>query len=145
MVRGKKKILSYAERQTLEDSKREAEDTLKAKKEFGVGTPASNIDEDHIKKEISHLDREIQAGTPSKVSGAAKDKLASRSNELASFIKEGMPSRDEMRNPSKNPGAVGKHMNWNKRTAAAVQEYKQLQRRLNPEAPINVESFRRDK
>jgi len=50
MVRGKKKILSYSERQTLEESKREAEDTLKAKKEFGIGTPASNIDEDRIRR-----------------------------------------------------------------------------------------------
>ena len=144
MVRGKgtKKILSYSERQGLEDAKKEAVAVLKESQEPGV---SRGVDQSAIKREIAHLDREIHEGTAPNIRGASKDRLASRSQELKAKIEAGMPSRFEMDHPAKSPGAVQKHMRWSQRNKEAIKEYKQIQRNLNPDAPVNIESFRKDK
>ena len=144
MVRGKgtKKILSYSERQNLQDAKRDAENVLKESQEPGR---SRGVDQAAVKAEIAHLDRAIHEGSVGRIAGSAKDTMAKRAQELKEQISGGMPTRYEMDHPAKCPGAVQKHMSWDRRTAAQREEYKQIQRRLNPDAPVNVESFREDK
>ena len=144
MVRGKgtKRILTYAERLQLQEQKNDAEALKKEAQEPGR---SRGVDVSKINAEIAHLDKELHEGTAGNIRGVTKDKLASRAKELEKEIKEGMPTRAEMRFPSQNPGAVGKHMSHTERTKAAVKEYKQIQRQLNPDAPINIDSFRKEK
>ena len=144
MVRSKKKILSYSERVGLEDQKREAEATLREAATPGT-THGGEINRAKLQGEIQHLDKEIHDGTAPRVGGVAKDRMAKRAKELESRISEGMPTREEMAHPGKNPGAVHKHLRWSERNKGSINEYKDLQRRLNPDAPINIESLRRNK
>jgi hypothetical protein len=56
-----------------------------------------------------------------------------------------MPTRDEMRFPAKNPGAVRKHMAWSTKNAQRIERYRYIQRVLNPDDPRSVENLRREK
>ena len=142
MVRGKKRILTYAERMGLEDEKKDL--TALAKEGNSEGR-SRGVDTESIKRQVAHLDREIKEGTAGRISGVSKDKMAGRSRELEDKIREGMPSRYEMDHPAKSPGAVRKHMSWDQRNKAAIKEYKDIQRRINPDAPANIEELRKDK
>jgi hypothetical protein len=70
-------------------------------------------------------------------------RMVARSRALLSKILVGMPSQEEMRKAP--PGAVDKHMSWEKRNKAAIVEWKNLQLRLThakePEA-ANLERHR---
>ena len=57
-------------------------------------------------------------------------RMVARSGELLSRILAGMPSQEEMRKAP--PGAVDKHMGWEKRNKPAIMEWKNLQLRLRP-------------
>ena len=148
MVRGKgtmKKVLSYSERQAIGDEKKELESVLREKQDYGHGTTASNIDEGALKRQVSRLDQVLAEGAVPRVSGSNKDRMASRSREIEEILKIGMPTRYEMDHPAKSPGAVRKHMSWDARNRANIEEYKQIQRTLNPDAPVNIEELRREK
>ena len=56
--------------------------------------------------------------------------MAARSKTLLDQILTGMPSQEEMRKAP--PGAVDKHMGWEKRNKPAIMEWKNLQLRLRP-------------
>ena len=151
MVRSKKKLtddgrsFTIAETQSLMDDKREIEATIKHI-EANPGTAGKErIDIGALKKQATHIDRMIHDGAPKTPRGAKKDEAQSRAEELKKTIMEGMPSKGEMDHPSKHPGALHKHINWSKRTDAAVREYKEIQRRLNPSDPtaVDIERLRR--
>ena len=76
-------------------------------------------------------------------SGEEEGRMVSRSRELLNSILEGMPSQEEMRKAP--PGAVTKHMQWEKRNKAKIAEWKNIQLRLShgedPEA-ANLERHR---
>jgi hypothetical protein len=127
---------------TLEDQKREAEAALK---EAQVPGRARELDQGALKQEINHIDKALHDGRAPRLSGNKKDSLAKEAKNLAEQIKEGMPTREEMSHPSRHPGAIAKHLNWDKRNAEKIQRYKEIQRQINPEAPINIESLRRAK
>lgn len=55
-------------------------------------------------------------------------RMVARSSYLLNKILVGMPSQEEMRKAP--PGAVDKHMGWEKRNKAYIQEWKNLQLRL---------------
>jgi len=146
MTRGKgkvKEILSTTEREVLQGERRELQDALK--NEYGVGTSAQQIDKDKIKKQIDNIDRAIADREPPKVRGAEKDAMAKESERIEEELREGMPTRDEMRYPVRNPGAVRKHMNWDKRNSEKIERYRYIQRVLNPDDPRSVENLRKDK
>jgi len=148
MTRGKGKnveILSPSERQVLEDEKRELQDSLKEADQYGKGTAAEQMDRSTIKKQIDRIDHEIDSRQAPKVRGAAKDDLVKEAEELALRLQENMPTKDEMRYPVKNPGAVRKHMNWCKKNAVNVERYRYIQRIINPEDPRSVENLRKEK
>lgn len=73
-----------------------------------------------------------------------KDQAAIRARELRDDILIGMPTQEEMRrNP---PGAVSKHMRWEKGNKAKILEWKQLVQRLDPDSDdrdlANLERYR---
>ena len=149
MTRGKGKyILSASERQGLEDDKRELETALKDAEsgEYGKGTKAS-VDTDAIKREISRIDHALDDGKAPKLSDTKKDELVKEAQALKERFMQGMPTRFEMDHPSRCPGAVHKHLNWDKRTAADRNRYKEIMKILDPDDPTatDIEKFRLEK
>ena len=140
-------ILSDGEKRALRDEKSELENTLKLAQsgEYGKGTRAQ-VDENYLKNKIKHLDSELIKGSAKNLRGGDKDRLASEAKDLAERMREGMPTRDEMLRPEKNPGAVMKHVNWDKRNKQNIQRWKQINRQLNPDDPTtsNIEKLRRN-
>jgi hypothetical protein len=135
--------LSPAETQSLQDEKRELEATVREIEQEGAGD--GRVDLNKIRTEISRLDNIIGDRTPTRVSGSQKDKLHSEEKSLEASIALGMPTRDEMARPTKNPGAVRKHMEWCKRNQNAIKRYVQIQRELRPNEPKSIEVLRREK
>lgn len=72
---------------------------------------------------------ELQAPKPP-ATAEEEGRMVARSKQLLGEILEGMPSQEEMRKAP--PGAVDKHMGWEKRNKLRILEYKNLQLRLNP-------------
>ena len=60
--------------------------------------------------------------------GEEEGRMVARSEQLLSEIIQGMPSQEEMRKSP--PGAVDKHMGWEKRNKAKIQEWKNIRLRL---------------
>lgn len=147
MPKPKPQILSQNELQTLKDEKTEIDNTLHAieKEGTGKGTPAEQIDRGKLRAESARLDKMIHQGVPQKIRGAEKDKLYAEAKALEEKIKEGMCSRDEMNNPSKNPGCIRKHYEWERRNKQDIQRWKQIQRQLEHADPTisNIERLRR--
>jgi len=152
MVRGKgrtgrkvvRQVLTPSEIQTLKADRNEAAAMLKEAEGYGDGGPGSQMDKARVQAEVRKLDKAIEDGSPRKMRGGDKDKINDRAKELASSIQEGMPTRDEMRNLRDNPGAPFKNLEWQKRNAQKIQEYKQIMRRLEPGDPMasNIENLR---
>ena len=135
--------LSESERVGLEDQKRELQSELDAQEKYGAEGIA--IDTGKIKKQIAGIDHAIQIRTPGKIRATEKDKLHKEEQQLEESIATGMPTLYEMRQPSKNPGAVRKHMSWTDRNKDNVKRYRQLQRMLRPGEPKSVENLRKDR
>jgi len=147
MVRGKgiKEILTPAEKEALNDQKRELETTLKEKKEYSGSTAGQSIDENRIKREIGRIDKAIADREPPRLNAVRKDKLAKELSEIEGRLSQGIPSRYEMDHPEKNAGAVRKHMRWTDVNRADIMRYKHLQRTLNPDNPESYERLRKEK
>ena len=153
MVRAKKKpvvpkeYLSPSEREGLEDDKRELEVQLKEidQEGYGAGGPGSQVDKSRLQREIGQIDTAIHSRSPEKLRGVEKDRLYKREKELEEVLAEGMPSWYAMRNPTKNPGVVRKHMAWLNRNNAAIEEYRQIQRQLRPFDPKSYEELRKER
>jgi hypothetical protein len=144
-VRRQQETLSNTEKDTLKQERRDLEGQLNELKEFGQGTPAAQIDQSAIKKQIDRIDRAIEERAIPKVSGSRKDDMAKEAREIEARISEGMPTRDEMDHPARNPGAVRKHMSWLNRNTPAIERYRTIQRTINPDNPESVERLRKDK
>ena len=150
MVRGKgtvKRMLTEGEKQDIKGQVQEAQETLREMKKYGSGTPADAISTANLEKKINHYGKVLEDGTPRAVRGARKDGMAERAQELKKQIVDGMPTRNEMDHPAKCPGAVHKHMKWDKRNKEAVREYKNIMRTLEPGDPTatDLEKFRKEK
>ena len=144
-VKAPKEILSEAEKQTLQEEKRSLQDALKEAGQYGVGTQAEQMDKATIQKQIDRIDQAIVSREAPRVRGSEKDDLIKEAEAIENELREGMPTRDEMDHPAKNPGAVRKHMNWSSRNNAKIERYRYIQRIINPEDPRSVENLRRDK
>ncbi len=142
----KKQLLGSGEIENLKEEKRELENALRESEGYGSGT-GRDINRGAIQNQIKKLDNAIDMGTPGKIPGRTKDQLAARAKELETQFEQGMPTRDEMSRPGKNPGAVKKHMMWLKRNEfnGSVDEYRQIQRTLNPGEELSIERLRKDK
>jgi len=137
-----KEYLSQREIEGLEDEKRELESTLYESDGYGS---SEQVDKGKLKSEINRLGAAIHHGTPSQIRAVEKDKLVKEEKELEVVISEGMPTWHEMHQPTKNPGAVRKHIAWSKRNIANIDRYKQIQRILRPLEPKSIEVLRKEK
>jgi hypothetical protein len=128
--------------QNLQDEKRELEATLR-EVEGGAGDGRVNVGA--IKGEIQSLDTAIHERTAPKTTIITRDRLVIEEKELEKAIAEGMPTQDEMRRPSRNPGAVRKHLAWNERNLQRIERYVEIQRTLRPLEPKSIEVLRKEK
>ena len=147
MTRGQKKqreFLSPSELQGLKDEQAEIRSVIKEVEE-GAGTGSKQADVGQLNREVRRIDKVIEERMPEKIHGIAKDNMAKEEKALEERIAEGMPTRDEMRYPTKNPGAVRKHMEWDKRNAANISRYVYIQRQLRPDEPKSIEVLRKEK
>ena len=97
-----------------------------------------------IVKIIGRVENTLHEYTPPDITGENADVLSRMSGELKTSMLHGMPSGEEMRkNP---PGAVGRHMAWERRNGDNIQAWKNIQLMLNAGADdpdlCNIESFR---
>ena len=136
-----KQVLSSTEVDNLVAEKKELEGVLRDADEAGAG---KSVDRAQINRQIAHVDAQIKQSTPARVSGSSRDRMASESKELEAKIKQGMPTREEMMKPNHNPGAIDKHIRWERSNAGNIAQYKALQRQLNPGDPRagSVENLR---
>ncbi len=88
----------------------------------------------NMAKRRSRLEAQIDAYAPKPFKEEELDKAIALSNELESKIREGMPTSAEMRrNP---PGAVSKHIGWQKTKSKMVQAWKTVQLRLRESGAV---------
>lgn len=93
-----------------------------------LGSPAIQ-DKGAVKAQLTRVQKALREQTPPKMTPLTQDKIVARGKELEEKISEGMPSSEEMRkNP---PGAVGKHMRWEKMNKANIMEWKNTQIAMN--------------
>jgi hypothetical protein len=144
-AKGHKELLTPAELADLNGQKRELEDSLKERKSYGAGTQAEQLDTGKIQQQINRIDKAIADREPRKITGLEKDAMVREAIELEEKLKEGLPTRDEMDKPSKNPGAVRKHMRWLDRNQANIERWRYIQRIINPYDPKSVENLRKEK
>lgn len=148
MVRGKghkvQEVLSVSEKDDLLSQKRELQDSLKEKKSYGIGTQAEQIDEVKIRRQIQHIDDAISSREV-KTTGPQKDALIKEEAALAEQLQVGLPTRDEMDHPARNPGAIRKHMSWTVRNQANIDRWRYIQKVLRPDDPRSIENMRREK
>ena len=140
-------VMSHSELASVKDERRSAESALKEmeREDYGKGGKGEEIDRGRLRKEAkryANLEEQHNASAPT---GAAKDRLAKKAEELRDKIRDGMPSKAEMNNLRRHPEAPTKNLAWEKRNAGSLQEYKQVMRRLERDNPYaaSVERFRR--
>jgi hypothetical protein len=143
--KGHGEILSAAETESLRGEQQEAINALKEKESYGKGTAAEQMNEASLRRQIKNIEDQIQARQMPKVSGIEKDRMVKELEELKETLQIGLPTRDEMDKPSKNPGAVRKHLNWQAKNGKNVERWRYLQRVLHPDDPQSIEQLRREK
>jgi hypothetical protein len=141
MVRGKgiqASTLSASELADLKGQREEIAETLKAADgtdKFGAGTRAEGIDRVALQRQDNRLRDAIDAGSPKRLTGNTKDRMAKEVEELEESIKAGMPTLKEMEDPRHHPGAERKHLNWERKNIHNILKWKDLKRQLNPDDP----------
>ena len=140
-----KEYLSPTERENLQSEKRDLENTLKDMEGYGIGTAGAAIDKSAITREISMLGNAIDERTAPTPRAVEKDRLVKEEKSLEDAIALGMPTWYEMNKPTRNPGAVRKHMAWSDRNKLNIKRYRQVQRILRPLDPKSIESLRKER
>ena len=78
-------------------------------------------DKGAVARQLRKLEHQLETQTPKSYSGGEVDIAIRREVELREKLLEGIPSQEEMRkNP---PGAVGKHMEWEKHNKNNILEW----------------------
>ena len=142
-----KYVMSHNELRTLREEASMNRQMLShvEKEGYGAGSAGSVLNKNAIAKQAKHLESLALKHTPEKLSGADRDKLAKRAQELRTQLKQGICSHNEMNNMKKNPGAPLKHLEWERRNGQTTSEYKQVMRRLEPDDPgaASIERLRK--
>lgn len=101
-------------------------------------------DKGSVVRQLRKLEHQLETQTPRPFEGKEVDAAVAREKELREQLLVGMPSQEEMRKSP--PGAVGKHMDWERRNKRKLMEWKAIQLRLNHESKdpdvANFERFR---
>ena len=101
-----------------------------ASAEAKLSNPAI-LDKGEARKQLIRTRKALEEQTPrAPVDAAEEGRMVARSKALLDEVLAGMPSQEEMRKAP--PGAVDKHMGWEKRNKARILEWKNLQLRLRP-------------
>ncbi len=107
----------------------ELRDEVKAA-EAKLSNPAI-LDKAEARRQLIRTRASLDAQTPKPPADAAEEgRMVARSKSLLDGILAGMPSQEEMRKAP--PGAVDKHIGWEKRNERNIEEWKNLQLRLKP-------------
>lgn len=89
------------------------------------------LDKGEARKQLQRTKATLESQTPRPpVDAVEEGRMVSRQKHLLDQILVGMPSQEEMRKAP--PGAVDKHMAWEKRNKPKILEWKNLQLRLKP-------------
>lgn len=148
MTRGKKKVKEYlspSERDSLKSEVKDLEGSLRDMEGYGSGTAGEQVNKTAIKGEISRLEHAIDERTPRTPRAVEKDKYVKEEQEIENALSDGMPTWYEMNKPSKNPGAVRKHLNWLTENKVRIKRYREIQRILRPLDPKSIESLRKER
>lgn len=100
-------------------------------------------DKGMVAKQLRQAKKLTELQTPRPPENADEEgRMEKRSRELLEQILEGMPSQEEMRKAP--PGAVEKHMRWERHNKQKILEWKNLQLRLKPgeQGAANLEVHR---
>lgn len=99
-----------------------------------------------VARQLRNANHRLQTLTPRPFEGSEVDSAAKREKKLREEMILGMPSKEEMRKAP--PGAVGKHMEWEKRNKLKLQEWKNIRLRINSGSDdpdvANFERYRPD-
>lgn len=86
-------------------------------------------DKGEVAKQLRRVSKTVAEQTPVAPASAEEEgRMTGRSGQLLSEILQGMPSQEEMRKAP--PGAVDKHMRWERSNKQKILEWKNLQLRL---------------
>ena len=103
-----------------------------------------DVDRGAVSGQLRRLRDQLETQTPQEVTGKAEDAMVKETDGLLEKILIGMPSQEEMRKSP--PGAVDKHMKWERRNKENITRWKNNRLRLNAgseETEIaNLERFR---
>jgi hypothetical protein len=92
---------------------------------------ATAEDKGVVLQQLRRLKRSVETQAPRPpATGEEEGRMVRRSGELLDAILVGMPSQEEMRKAP--PGAVDKHVGWERRNKLKILEWKNLQLRLKP-------------
>jgi len=86
-------------------------------------------DKGQVVRQLRKLNTQLETQTPRAYASHEIDGAVKLEKELREKILNGMPSQEEMRKSP--PGAVGKHMEWEKRNKKDLLKWKEIQLRLN--------------
>ena len=86
-------------------------------------------DKTAVRHQLKRVERDLERQAPKEIPTADKDAVIKETDKLLETIQEGMPSSEEMRKCP--PGAIYKHMQWEKRNKKNIQDWKTNRLRLN--------------
>lgn len=86
-------------------------------------------DKGEVQRQLVRARKALVDQTPVAPAAEEEGSMVRREKELLSKILEGMPSQEEMRKAP--PGAVDKHMRWEKANKLRILEWKNIKLRLN--------------
>lgn len=140
-------LLKKADRDALENEKKGEQ----AKIMRAHAMPWLGIDQKEIiasNQRIRDIEQQLESQSPLPyVPPETRDAINNRIRQLDDEIRQGMPSREDMRrNP---PGMVDQHIKWEKANKDKILERKNLKRQLEPESEerdlANIEMIRPEK
>lgn len=116
----------------------------KSTMENSLRNPNFKGDRGEVGKQLRRLNDQLETQRPRAYGSQEIDGAVRREAQLRSEIKQGMLSQEEMRkNP---PGAVDRHRAWEKRNMPKIEEWQNIQRRLNAgnddRESASIEQFR---
>src|SRR6266576_7125529 len=86
-------------------------------------------DKGAVHEQLQRVTHQLETQRPMPYSGKELDAAVRREAELRSEWTQGMLSQEEMRKSP--PGAVDRHRAWEKRNIVKIEEWQNIQRRLN--------------
>lgn len=81
-----------------------------------------------VREQLARVQRQLERQRPTRYSAGEIDAAIKREAELRAEIQVGMLSHEEMRKCP--PGAIDRHMQWERKNMPKIEEWKNIQRRL---------------